>query len=99
MAELDHRIAHIEQAPIKIEHQVTLMDSEDEIFCMKFDPTDKYIACGCGDGTTRVFNLHTGKMAFLLANPQGYAMDNMPITCLRWRPVNSEMKTKNILIG
>mmetsp|Transcript_33722 Transcript_33722/g.38830 ORF Transcript_33722/g.38830 Transcript_33722/m.38830 type:complete len:147 (+) Transcript_33722:373-813(+) len=38
-------------------------------------------------------------MAFLLSNPKKYEDFLMPITCLRWRPTSSEMKTKNILVA
>ena len=99
MAELDHKIENSEQSPQVVEHIMTLMDTEDEIFCCKYDPTDKYIACGCGDGAVRVFNTLTGKMAFLLANPNKYDELLFPITCLRWRPITPDMKTKNVLVA
>jgi len=99
MAEVDPIIENSKDSTTAVEHVLTLMDTEDEIFCLKFDPTDKYIACGCGDGAVRVFNIHTGKMAFMLANPKKYDDFLFPITCLRWRPTSSEMKTKNILVA
>lgn len=99
MAEFDHRIENSKTSSVRVEHSITLMDTEDEVFCCKYDPTDKYIAFGCGDGAIRVFNLSTGKMAFLLANPKKHEDNQMPVTCLRWRPTSSEMKTKNILVA
>ena len=99
MAEQDHIIQNSKSSTIRVEHMVTLMDSEDEVFWLKYDPTDKYIACGCADGAIRVFNIHTGKMAFLLPNPKKYDDFLMPVTWLRWRPTTSEMKTKNILVA
>jgi hypothetical protein len=44
------------------------------------------VACGCADGKIKIFNLETGKMAFLLANPKLDTFEVMPITALRWRP-------------
>ena len=98
MAEFDHKILHGKNSIMRLEHLLTMMDTEDEIFCISYDPSDKYIACGCGDGAIRVYNLNTGKMAFLLPNPKKYDDFLMPVTCLRWRPTSSEMKTKNILV-
>ena len=59
--------AHITQSKVgkrKIEHRMTVGDSEFEIFCAKFDPEDRYVACGYGDGAIRIFNMETGKLAF-----------------------------------
>ena len=38
-------------------------------------------------------------MAFLLSNPKKFEDFLFPITCLRWRPTTSEMKTKNVLVA
>lgn len=99
MAEFDHKIESSESSKLVVEHVMTLMDTSDEIFTLKFDPNDKYVAWGCGDGAIRVYNVLTGKMAFLLANPKKYDDFLFPITCLRWRPVTQEMKTKNVLVA
>ena len=67
---------------------MTLGDSSSEVFCAKFDPEDRYIACGYGDGVIRIYNLETGKMSFNLSGNvavHGH-MDEMPVTGLRWRP-------------
>ena len=37
-------------------HKMTLGDSESEVFTCRFDPTDKYLACGFGDGAIRIYN-------------------------------------------
>jgi WD40 repeat protein len=70
---------------------MTLGDSNSEVFCAKFDPEDKYIACGYGDGVIRIFNLETGKLSFNLSGSMSTkgAMDDMPVTGLRWRPQSS----------
>ena len=41
-----------------------LMSSEDtkEVFSVRFDPEDKYLACGLGDGTIDIFNVGSGKI-------------------------------------
>jgi len=36
--------------------KMTLGDSHSEVFTCKFDPTDKYLACGFGDGAIRIYN-------------------------------------------
>lgn len=67
---------------------MTVGESQSEVFCAKFDPEDRYVACGYGDGVIRIFNLETGKMSFNLSggvNLPG-SMDEMPITGLCWRP-------------
>ena len=33
-----------------------------EVFSVRFDQEDKYLACGCGDGTINIFNVLTGKL-------------------------------------
>ncbi len=48
----------------KVVHKMTLGDSQSEVFCAKYDPEDRYIACGYGDGVTRIYNLETGKLSF-----------------------------------
>ena len=57
------------------------------MFCAKFDPEDKYIACGYGDGAIRIFNLDSGKLAFNLTS--GIASEEMPVTGVKWRPISS----------
>ena len=76
---------------------MTLGDNDSEIFCVRFDQNDKYVACGCADGKIKIFNLETGKMAFLLANPGMSEFELMPITSLRWR--NGDHKTQNVLVS
>ena len=71
-----------------MQHKMTVGDSSSEVFCAKFDPEDRYIAAGYGDGATRVFNLETGKLAFNLCGNSVVSnfMEEMPVTGLRWRP-------------
>jgi WD40 repeat protein len=67
---------------------MTLGESNSEVFCAKYDPEDKYIACGYGDGVIRIFNLETGKLAFNLSGTVAIShfVDEMPVTCVKWRP-------------
>jgi WD40 repeat protein len=75
---------------------MTIGDGESEAFCMKFDPEDKYLACGYGDGMTRIYNSDTGKLSYTLSGLAGN--DEMPITCLNWRPQSAALKTANVLV-
>ena len=79
---------------------MTVGDSSTEVFCAKYDPEDRYIACGYGDGVARIYNLETGKLAFSLSGSLALAgmVDDMPITALKWRPQSSHMKTMNVLV-
>ena len=69
---------------------MTFGDSNSEVFCTKFDPEDRYIACGYGDGIIRIYNLETGKLAFNLGGyitySGGHILEEMPVTGIRWRP-------------
>ena len=49
-------------------HKMTVGEADSEVFCCRFDPTDKYLACGFGDGAVRVYNTTTGKCAFTLCS-------------------------------
>ena len=51
----------------KIAHKMTLGDSSYEVFCAQFDPEDRYIALGYGDGAVRIYNMETGKLSYTLA--------------------------------
>lgn len=84
----------------KVLHKMTVGDSSTEVFCAKYDPEDRYIACGYGDGVARIYNLETGKLAFSLSGSLALAgmVDDMPITALKWRPQSSHMKTMNVLV-
>lgn len=42
-------------------HKITMGDSDSEIFCCRYDKTDKYIACGYGDGAVRIYDSKKGK--------------------------------------
>ena len=76
----------IKNSEIKITHKYTIGSLENQTFCVKFDPHDKYIAQGCNDGTIKIYNTVTGKQSYIL-NTQ---MDQpMPTTQIRWRPATS----------
>lgn len=71
------------------------------MFTVRYDPTDKYIATGYGDGAVRIFNTSTGKCAFTLCahiDPMGRT-DEFPVTALRWRKPSGDLKTANVLVA
>ena len=82
-----------------------------EIFCLTWSPDSRFLAAGCGDGSIRVFNASTGKIAYLLRSAATVGLgagestgrgvdENLPITCIRFRPSSdSSSKTKNVLIA
>lgn len=51
----------VKNSDVKITHKYTLGDTSTQTYCLKFDPNDKYIATGCGDGSIKIFNTFTGK--------------------------------------
>lgn len=69
---------------------MTFGDSGSEVFSCRFDPEDRYLACGYGDGIVRIYNMETGKLAFNLASTAGvvggHILEEMPVTGIRWRP-------------
>ena len=69
-------------------HKLTLGDTDSEVFSCRFDPTDKYLAAGFGDGAIRIYNTQTAKTAFTLCShvDMNGMSDDMPVTALRWRP-------------
>lgn len=69
------------------------------MFCSQFDPEDRYIALGYGDGAVRIYNLETGKQSFTLAGASFESDHEMPITCVRWRPQSKQLKTMNVLVS
>jgi WD40 repeat protein len=86
----------IKNSDVKISHKYTLGSLDTQTFCVRYDPQDKYIAQGCGDGSIRIFNVFTGKQSFCLNDN----MDTpMPTTQVRWRPAASQAVTKNVIIS
>mmetsp|Transcript_2690 Transcript_2690/g.4538 ORF Transcript_2690/g.4538 Transcript_2690/m.4538 type:complete len:324 (+) Transcript_2690:20-991(+) len=86
----------------KFVHKATLQEAHNEVLALKFDPTDKYLACGYGDGAVRIFNTSSGKCAFTLSSHVdkfGGSGDGMPVTGVLWRPHSNEMKTANVLVS
>jgi WD40 repeat protein len=70
----------VKNSDIKVTHKYTLGDTSKQTFCVRFDPNDKYIAAGHGDGTIRIFNTFTGKTSYILNNNME---EPMPITQIR----------------
>jgi WD40 repeat protein len=63
---------------------MTIGDSDSTVFCCKFDPTDKYLAVGYGDGICRIYNMQTQRLAFTLFGSGGN--EEMPVSDIAWRP-------------
>ena len=75
---------------------MTVGDGDSEVFCCKFDSEDKLLACGYGDGMTRIYNNDTGKLSYTL---RSYSQDDvLPITGVLWRPQSATLKTANVLV-
>lgn len=51
----------IKNSDVKISHKFTIGSLDDQCFCVRFCPQDKYIAQGCGNGQIKIFNVFTGK--------------------------------------
>ncbi|EAR93543.3 WD40 domain protein (macronuclear) [Tetrahymena thermophila SB210] len=69
---------------------------ETEVFCVRFDQDDQFIAAGCSDGSVKIFNISTGKLEHNLSGSSG--INATPTTCLRWRPPVHN-KTKQVLVS
>ena len=58
----DHfALSSVRDTSVRISKKYILGDVAMETFCVRFDPNDKYIAAGCGDGSIKIFNVFTGK--------------------------------------
>ena len=60
------QLDYIKNSDVKISHKYTLGSLEQQTFCVRYDPNDKYIAQGSGDGTINIFNTFTGKQSYIL---------------------------------
>ena len=58
-----------------------LAEPDSEPFCVQFDPEDRYLGVGYSDGTTRLYNLLSGKMSSIMV--ASYSYDKKPITSIR----------------
>lgn len=76
--------------------KMTVGDGKSEVFCCKFDPEDRYLAVGYGDGMCRIYNNTTGKLSYTLSSLS--LDDDKPITAVGWRPVSATLKTANVLV-
>lgn len=45
---------------------------------------------------TRIYNTQTGKLSYTLQSLT--SADDMPVTCVMWRPTSAALKTANILV-
>ncbi|CAK4750739.1 unnamed protein product [Aphanomyces euteiches] len=70
-----------------------------QVFCTRFSPDGTLLAAGCGDGAIRIFNVLNGSLAYTLMQPHHNFGFGMPCTALRFRPLTSASKTKNVLLA
>ena len=78
---------------IQVSSVGTIGESDTKIFSIKFDAEDKYIAAACENGQVRVYNTNTMALAYTITNDL-----NSPFSYLKWRPVNTFNKTKNVFV-
>lgn len=67
-ADKHERVHNKKGAQRRFAAKMTLGDSESEVFTCRYDPTDKYLAAGFGDGAVRIYNTHNGKNSFTLCS-------------------------------
>ena len=57
-----------------IDHNMTIgADSKEnlgEVYSVKFDPEDKYLAAAMGNGTIQIYNTLSGKVSYSLTHQQ-----------------------------
>lgn len=67
-----------------------------EVFCVQFSPDSRYLTCGCGDGTLRVWQTN-GKLVSTIYWQGG---NGLPTTAIRFRPQQGSSATnKNSFIA
>ncbi|KAF0691911.1 Aste57867_16950 [Aphanomyces stellatus] len=78
---------------------ITISECPSEVFCTRFSPDGTLLAAGCGDGAIRIFNVQNGTLAYTLMQPHHNFGFGMPCTAIRFRPLTSASKTKNVLLA
>ncbi|CAI2367968.1 unnamed protein product [Moneuplotes crassus] len=78
-----------------LRHKATILETEDDIFCVKYSPDGEYIAFACGDGYVRILSRRTTKVKELIADPKKDPFNQMPITCIRWREDSKILTTSS----
>ncbi|RHY69933.1 hypothetical protein DYB30_006825 [Aphanomyces astaci] len=78
---------------------ITISECPSEVFCTRFSPDGALLAAGCGDGAIRIFNVQNGTLAYTLMQPHHNFGFGMPCTAIRFRPLTSASKTKNVLLA
>jgi WD40 repeat protein len=73
----------------------TAKTANKEVFCLRYSPDSRFLAAGTGDGSIRVFN-SLGHLSYTLSVPTS---NNLPTTCIRFRPPMGHAKTKNVFIA
>ncbi|KAL4471523.1 hypothetical protein ABPG74_008416 [Tetrahymena malaccensis] len=73
-----------------------VFNAESPIMNLRFDPEDTMIAAVCGDGSLKIFHLHSDQLKVKVKT--GKPNINVPATCLRWRPTAFSASTKNVIV-
>jgi WD40 repeat protein len=91
----DFNVSVVEGQQYSCKKRCELGDGKREIFSVRFDPHDKHIAAGCGDGSIRIYHLGSQKETYVLQNPG----EPVQITSVRWRPHEAKGVSKNVLLS
>jgi len=91
-----HAESKVGESSFTLVPKVTITDNTSEVFSVRFSPDGRFVAAGCGDGAIRIFNSHTGALAY---NLQGGSSVALPCTAVRFRPTTEEGRTKNVLLA
>jgi len=75
-------------------------DDSAEVFSLRFDHEDKFLAVSYSDGQIKIFNSVNGKVVYRLHNTLGHIEETkMPVTAMRWRPnISSLGNLKDVLL-
>ena len=95
-APVEFEVIPVEGKEYSCKKRCELGDSKREIYSIRFDPNDKHIAAGCGDGSIRIYHLGSQKETYVLQNPGTEATS---ITSVRWRPHEAKGVSKNVLLS
>jgi len=74
-----------------------ITDNAADVFSLQFSPDNNLLLLGCGDGYLRVFNAQNGRLMYTWNTGMNKGI-NLPITCVRFRPMISTSKTKNMVL-